>query len=233
MAKKEKQIAHKRKQAEVRAKGDSTDAAQGTGPANRHGMPQVPPKQHVVKKWPVLDLGVQPEIPLEAWRLEVKGEIERPCTLDWEAFNALPQTEDVSDFHCVTTWSHLDNYWRGVSMRTLAEVVRPTAAAKFVFFTAYDDYTTNLPLEDVFMPDVLLVHTWENAPLTREHGGPVRVITPRKYAWKGAKWVKEIYFLAQEELGYWEQRGYSNTAEPWTNDRYIPSQFSKRSAAAF
>ncbi len=200
---------------------------QGTGPANRDGMPRLPVGQRAVPNWPVLDMGDVPDIPLSSWRLEVAGDVHNPVTLTWDDFMALPQTDDVSDFHCVTTWSRFNNHWRGVRMRGLAELVVPDESARFVVFTGYDiypgtdiPYTTNLPLARATEDDVLLVHTWEGQPLPREHGGPVRVITPKLYAWKGAKWVRRIEFLPRDQRGFWEVRGYSNTAEPWLNDRY-------------
>ncbi len=192
----------------------------GSGPPNRHGMPKLPPGQREVPNWPVLDLGVKPIISLKDWKLEVKGEVENPYSLSWEEFLALPQVSDISDFHCVTSWSRMDNHWKGVQLKTLAQKALPKPTAKFIYCTGYDGYSTNLRLEECLDEDVLLVHTWEGQRLPIEHGGPVRMITPRKYAWKGSKWIKEIIFLAQEQLGFWELRGYSNTAEPWDNDRY-------------
>ena len=199
----------------------------GAGPANRHGMPRLPVGQHEVRNWPVLDLGEQPEVPLADWRLEVSGHVESSVSLTWDDFMALPQVDDVSDFHCVTTWSRFDNHWRGVRFKTLAELVVPKDAARFVLCTGYDfapgtfiPYTTNVPLERAIEDDVLLVHTWEGRPLPHEHGGPVRMITPKLYAWKGTKWIRKIEFLAEDHLGFWEVRGYSNSAEPWFNDRY-------------
>jgi DMSO/TMAO reductase YedYZ molybdopterin-dependent catalytic subunit len=201
--------------------------AEGTGPVYRHGMPVLPVGQHLVKNWPVLDLGEQPDVPREKWTLQLVGLVDNPVTLDWEQFMALPQVEDVSDFHCVTTWSRLDNHWKGVRFRTLAELAVPQEAAKYVLCTGYDvlpgsfiPYTVNVPLARAIEDDVLLVHTWEGKPLPREHGGPVRMITPKLYAWKGAKWIRKIEFLAEDRKGFWEERGYSNTAEPWFNDRY-------------
>jgi len=200
---------------------------QGSGALNRDGMPQLPVGQHVVKNWPVLDLGEQPAIALTEWKLHVTGRCENPFTLTWDEFLQLPQVEDVSDFHCVTTWSRYDNHWKGVRFRTLAERAVPTGDAKHVLCTGYDfapgsyiPYTTNLPLARAIEDDVLLVHTWEGAPLPREHGGPCRMITPKLYAWKGAKWIRKIEFLTEDQKGFWEVRGYSNTAEPWFNDRY-------------
>ena len=190
-------------------------------------MPQLPVGQHAVKNWPVLDLGDQPEIPLERWTLEIAGLVANPLTLTWAQFLALPQAEDVSDFHCVTTWSRYDNRWRGVRFSTIAELAVPDPDAKFILCTGYDvmpgsriPYTVNVPLARASDQDVLLVHTWEDQPLPREHGGPCRMITPKLYAWKGAKWIRKIEFLAQDQKGFWEKRGYSNSAEPWFNDRY-------------
>jgi DMSO/TMAO reductase YedYZ molybdopterin-dependent catalytic subunit len=199
----------------------------GTGAANRHGMPKLPPGQREVKNWPVLDLGDVPEIQLADWRLEVGGLVLNPFTLDWDGFQALPQTDDVSDFHCVTTWSRMDCRFRGVRFATIAELAVPQDSARFVATTAYDrdpgsgiPYTTNLPLARAIHPDVLLVHEFEGKPLPVEHGGPCRMVTPRLYAWKGAKWIRRIEFLERDRPGFWEVRGYSNSAEPWFDDRY-------------
>jgi len=200
---------------------------EGTGPTNRHGMPRLPVGQHEVKNWPVLDLGGQPEIDTRAWTLEVGGLVENSFTLSWEQFLELPQVDDTSDFHCVTTWSRYDNHWRGVRFNTLVELAIPADTARFVVCTGHDfmpgssiPYTTNLPLERAIEDDVLLAHTWEGQPLPREHGGPCRMITPKLYAWKGTKWIRQIEFLAADRRGFWEVRGYSNSAEPWFNDRY-------------
>lgn len=199
----------------------------GSGPENRHGMPRVPVGQREVSDWPVLDLGVHPEVATAEWRLEVGGLVEEPLTLDWEALMALPQVEEESDFHCVTTWSLMDTRFGGVRFRDLCERVRPQPEATHILCTGYDadpgsgePYSTNLALEDARSEDVLLAHRWQGAPLPREHGGPLRMITPRLYAWKGTKWLRRIDFLAADQPGFWEKRGYSNTARPWRNERY-------------
>ena len=200
---------------------------QGTGAPNRHGLPVLPIGQHEVKNWPVLDLGEQPDVSTSEWKLEVAGLVDHPFTLTWDEFMALPQVDDASDFHCVTTWSRFNNQWRGVRFRAIAEQAVPKEEARHVLCTGYDfmpgssiPYTTNLPLQRALDPDVLLVHTWEGKPLPREHGGPCRMITPKLYAWKGAKWIRKIEFLGEDRKGFWEVRGYSNSAEPWFNDRY-------------
>jgi len=190
------------------------------GPINRHGMPQTPIGQTITQKWPVLDLGYHPQIPMDKWRLIIDGEVENPVVLKWEDFLALPQTDDISDFHCVTTWSKLDMSWRGVRLMDLAALVQPKETATHLMCYGYDTYTTNVSLEEALKPDVMLVHTVEGEPLPLEHGGPLRMITPQLYAWKGSKWIKRIEFLSANKLGFWEERGYSNTAYPWRNDRY-------------
>lgn len=200
--------------------GVSDTAPQGEGPPNRHGMPKVPVDQFETQKWPVLDLGIKPKISADNWSLRVDGAVEEPRLLTFADFLALPQHDDESDFHCVTTWSLLDQQWRGVQFSTLAALVRPVPDATHVMTYAYDGYTTNVPLEEALKDDVLLVHTWNGQPLPLDHGGPVRMITPQLYAWKGAKWINRIEFLTQDRKGFWELRGYSNSAHPWRNDRY-------------
>jgi DMSO/TMAO reductase YedYZ molybdopterin-dependent catalytic subunit len=202
----------------------------GVGPPNGHGMPKLPVNQHVVEKWPVLDLGDEPHIAKADWRLTVDGLVEAPHVYTWDEFMALPQTEDTSDFHCVTSWSRMDNRWVGVRFAEIAGRARPLPEARHVLITAYDvapgtdiAYTTNLAVEEAMQPDVLLVHMWEGAPLPIEHGGPVRMITPQLYAWKGAKWIRRITWSAEDCPGFWEVRGYSNTAYPWFDDRYSRS----------
>lgn len=200
--------------------GMADDAPQGTGSANRHGMPRLPVGQYETTKWPVLDLGVHPEIPKDKWRLRIDGACAHPVVLTWDDFLALEQTDDVSDFHCVTTWSRMDLRWRGVRFADLMALVEPHDEAEHVMCYAFDGYTTNVPLVEALKPDVLLVHTVDGEPLPLDHGGPCRMITPQLYAWKGAKWIKRIELLTQDRLGFWEERGYSNSAHPWRNDRY-------------
>ncbi|MBA3882166.1 MAG: sulfite oxidase-like oxidoreductase [Chthoniobacterales bacterium] len=181
---------------------------------------RLPPGQHLTPGFPVLDLGIRPDIPLHEWRLEVTGLVEHPRTFTWEEFTALPKFEDVSDFHCVTTWSKFDVKWTGVAFFTLAEAVKPKPEAKHLLFTSYDGYTTNVSIEHVMDDDVLIATAYEGKPLPRDHGGPARVIIPKLYAWKGAKFIRSIEFSAEDKLGFWEVRGYSNTADPWTENRF-------------
>ena len=181
---------------------------------------RLPPGQHLSSKLQVLDLGIQPVLPLDKWTLEVKGLVENPVTLTWEDLNKLEQFDDVSDFHCVTTWTKYDCRWAGVAFFTLAELVRPRPEAKFVYFTGYDGYSTNTAIEHCLDDDTLIATSMEGRPIPKEHGGPARIIIPKLYAWKGAKFVRSVEFRTEDKPGFWEVRGYSNTADPWTEDRF-------------
>lgn len=191
-----------------------------TGQAADPAAQRLPPGQRQVTTWPVLDLGAQPKIDLQRWRLVVDGLVENPVTLDWDGFNRLPQSEFTSDIHCVTAWSRYDNHWRGVRVADLLDHVRPKPEAKFVLLQSFDTYTTNLPLAEFAATDALLATHWEGEPLTVEHGGPVRAVVPKLYFWKSAKWVKRIQFAAQDQPGFWEVRGYHNHGDPWMEERY-------------
>jgi len=195
----------------------------GQAPPPVRATDRLPPGQRLVTDFPVLDLGVQPQIPHESWSLKIRGHVDNPVNLDWKTFRNLPSFRNTSDFHCVTTWSQFDMVWEGVSFFTLADLVQPKPSATHVYFRAADGYTTNNPIDVLLDDDVLVAHSWNGQPLTREHGGPARVIIPKRYAWKGAKWVKEMIFLDRDLRGFWELRGYSNTADPWTDDRFSKS----------
>jgi DMSO/TMAO reductase YedYZ molybdopterin-dependent catalytic subunit len=206
----------------LRATPSLSDAEpMGSGERNRHGMPRVPPGQAVTKnqKWPVLDLGETPEVPRDRWRLDVDGAVASPLSLSFDELMALPQRTVDADFHCVTGWSVLDMRLTGVRFVDVLALARPAPEATHVMTHAWDGYSTNLPLEEAIKEDVLLVVGVDGAPLQTEHGGPVRVVVPQLWAWKGAKWLKRIELLTHDQRGYWEIRGYSNTAHPWRDDR--------------
>jgi DMSO/TMAO reductase YedYZ molybdopterin-dependent catalytic subunit len=200
--------------------GLSDSAPEGSGPPNRHGMPRLPPGQTESQKWPVLDLGTHPVVAKANWELKIDGACARPLTLSWADFTALEQVRDTSDFHCVTTWSKMDVPWVGVRVADLIALAEPHDEARYVMCHAYDHYSTNLALAECLKPDVLLVHTALGKPLAIEHGGPVRMITPQLYAWKGAKWIRRIELMTENKPGFWEERAYSNSAHPWREDRY-------------
>ncbi len=181
---------------------------------------RLPPGQKLVKDWPVLDLGIQPDIKREDYRLTLAGAIENPAVLDWASIMLLPQDEMVADMHCVTQWSNYDNRWVGIKASTLLAFVQPKPDVRHVIFTSYDNYTTNVTLQQFSDEDVMLVHTWNGQPITRQHGGPLRGMIPRYYLWKSAKWLKRIDFSNHDAPGFWETRGYNNHADPWLEERY-------------
>lgn len=191
-----------------------------TGRTSRPEEDRLPPGQHLVKNWPVLDLGIEPAITLSSWRLDVGGEVDTPMALNWDAFTALPQVEHTSDIHCVTSWSRYDNRWNGVSTQELAAHVAIRPEAQFAILTSHDGYTTNLALADFLAEDALLAHSWEGAPLTAEHGGPMRLVVPHLYFWKSPKWLRRIEFATADHPGFWEVRGYHNHGDPWREQRY-------------
>lgn len=191
-----------------------------TGTHGARELGRLPPGQRLVRDWPVLDLGVQPAIPRETFRLIVDGAVEAPMVLDWDGLMALPQTESVSDIHCVTAWSRYDNRWSGVRAIDLLAAVKPRPEVRHVLFQSSDGYTTNVPLAAFADDDVMLAHAWDGAPLDRRHGGPLRVVIPKLYFWKSAKWVRRITLAAQDQPGFWETRGYHNHGDPWMEERY-------------
>ena len=191
-----------------------------TGRIARSDTERLPPGQHLVRDWPVLDLGRQPDIATARWQLRIDGLVERPVTLDWAAFQALDQSERLSDIHCVTTWSRYDNRWQGVSTRDLLDLVHPKDEAAAVMLHSYDGYTTNLPLADFAAEDALLAHTWEGKPLAREHGGPVRLVVAPRDVWERAQWISRIELLGRDRPGFWEINGYHMRGDPWAEERY-------------
>ena len=195
-------------------------AKEGRLLTGKTGDERLPPGQRLVRDWPVLDLGLKPDVALEAWTLKVDGAVTNPIIWNWNDFIDQPQMDDVSDIHCVTSWSRYDNHWTGVSAQHLLSVVQPKPEAKFIVFHSHDGYTTNVSLEMFAAPDVLLAHSWEGAPLTQEHGALVRVIMPQFYLWKSAKWLQRIEFRTADQPGFWEVRGYHNEGDPWKEDRY-------------
>jgi DMSO/TMAO reductase YedYZ molybdopterin-dependent catalytic subunit len=186
---------------------------------------KLPPSQReidAILRWNIDHPGIideNPPIDLEKWIVVVDGEIEKPLKLAWQEFLKLPSTESKSDFHCVEGWSVTDCTWYGVKFRSLVQIVKPTKDAKYVFFTCLDGYTTSLDLRDLQKDNVILAYKLNGEDLEESLGGPMRLIVPDKYAYKSAMWIKRITFTKTKELGFWEERGYSDTADVWKNDR--------------
>ena len=181
---------------------------------------RLPPGQTLTAKWPVLTYGRTPRVDLKRWTFQCFGHVEREMSWTWEQFLALPRIRHTSDVHCVTRWSRFDNRWEGVSVREILNQVRPASAARYVLIHADPDYTTNLALADLLDDDVLLALKHDERDLEPDHGGPCRLVVPKLYFWKSAKWVRAFEFLDVNPPGFWEQNGYHMHADPWQEERY-------------
>lgn len=200
-------------------------AQQGLKPSKQGDNPRIPAGQKQVFDFPVLDLGLSPEVRPDNWGLRLFGLVQNEIQLDYKAFKALPQVKLTTDFHCVTRWSQLDMNWEGVLARDLIMQAQPLDDARFVTLHGADEYTTNLPLDALLDDDVIIAHSVFGKPLTPEHGGPVRLVVPKRYAWKSAKWLTGIEFHEEDRPGFWEVRGYHNDADPWKEERFSAGGF--------
>jgi DMSO/TMAO reductase YedYZ molybdopterin-dependent catalytic subunit len=171
-------------------------------------------------KWPVLSYGSPPRYDMARWRLRLYGEVDAPATLTWEEVRKLPTSSITADMHCVTTWSRLDNNWEGVAFKDLVALVKPRSTAHYVIAHSAADYTTSLPVELLADDDVMIAYQHDGAELTPDHGGPLRLVVPKRYAWKSAKWLEGLEWVEHDRLGFWEKNGYNNAADPWKEDRY-------------
>ena len=181
---------------------------------------RLPPGQSLTLKWPILHVGDVPRFNPERWDFKISGMVEAPRQFSWQEFRALPLTEVISDFHCVTRWSRLDNHWKGVLFTDLLQIVKALPAAAFVSVLAEEGYTANIPLADLVRPDVLFTFEHDGEPLSADHGGPVRLIVPHLYALKSVKWVRGFVLLDHDQLGFWERNGYHAYGDPWKEQRY-------------
>lgn len=181
---------------------------------------RLPPGQRLAKGFPVLHYGDIPEFDEKKWSFTARGLIEKPLKLTYKEFLSLPSTELTTGFHCVTGWSKLDIQWKGVLFKTIASMIKPLKEAKFVEIIAEYGYTTNLPTAVLMDDDVIFAYGLDRKSLTREHGFPLRLVVPKRYAYKSAKWVRGIEFLKEDRPGFWEKRGYSNSADPWKEERF-------------
>jgi DMSO/TMAO reductase YedYZ molybdopterin-dependent catalytic subunit len=196
-------------------------AKQGAKPSKASGNARIPPGQKQVADFPVLDMGILPEIAPPDWKLCLFGLVEQERTIGLDDLQAMPQVRSVSDFHCVTRWSRLGNLWEGVRTSELLKHVHISPQTRFVLAYGHDwGWTTNMPLEAFLAEDALFADTHDGEPIALEHGGPLRLVVPRLYAWKSAKWVSGVEFLANDQAGYWENGGYHMNGDPWKEERY-------------
>ena len=180
---------------------------------------RVPPGQYLTEKWPVLHYGPVPPFNPKTWDFRVFGNVENEIKLDWEEFQKLDQTAVTADMHCVTTWSRLDQKWEGIPFSKIVELAKPKSDAQFVIAHSEYGFTANTPIEYCLRDDCLIALRANGAPLTAEHGSPARLVVPRLYAWKSAKWLRGIEFSDTDKSGFWERNGYHNTGDPWKEQR--------------
>jgi DMSO/TMAO reductase YedYZ molybdopterin-dependent catalytic subunit len=194
----------------------------GNKPSKGHvnAAERTPPGQYLTEKWPVLHYGNVPRIDLATWTFRLWGEVEREVTLTWDQMMALPRREFVNDIHCVTRWSKLDNVWEGISIHEVMKLVQLKPTATHVLVHSYGGYTTNLPLNELLDDGVLLAIKHSGQELTPDHGWPMRLVVPKLYFWKSAKWVRGFEFLPKDRAGFWEMFGYHNHGDPWREERF-------------
>ena len=186
---------------------------------DRQGL-DVPPGQFVTEKFPVLTFGATPQIDTDIWELKVFGLVEEEVVLDWERSMSMDAVTVEAPFHCVTQWSRLENTWEGVSFNELMKLVTPRPEARFVMPHCHGGYTTNLALDALQDDDVLFAYRHDGAPLEPDHGGPLRLVVPKRYGWKSAKWVNGLEFMAEDTPGFWEVRGYHMEGDPLKEQRF-------------
>ncbi|HUQ16811.1 MAG TPA: sulfite oxidase-like oxidoreductase [Candidatus Saccharimonadales bacterium] len=184
---------------------------------------RVPPGQYLTEKWPVLHYGPVPTFNPKTYDLRVFGAVENELRWTWDELQALDRelnTQVTADMHCVTTWSRLDQKWEGIAFSKIVELAKPTPEAKFVIAHGEHGFTANTPIEYCLRDDCLIALRANGEPLSAEHGQPARLVVPRLYAWKSAKWLRGIEFSAVDKPGFWERNGYHNTGDPWKEERY-------------
>lgn len=183
---------------------------------------RLPPGQTLAAgdRWPVLSFGPQPRFDPAAWDLTVFGLVKNQLRLSYDQVRSLPAKEVVADVHCVTGWSRLGDTWRGIAFQEILRLAEPLPEARYVMAHCEYGYTTSLPLQVLDDDDVLLCYAWNGRDLSPEHGFPLRLLVPKRYFWKSAKWLRGLEFMADNRLGFWEQRGYHDGADPWTEQRY-------------
>lgn len=190
--------------------------------SSKHNRERIPPGQRLAKRWPVLSAEKTPKFNGRDWDIIVDGLVENPITWTWDEFKKLPKINQVSDLHCVTTWSKLDMEFSGIAFSTILDIVKPTSEARYVTFEAESGYTTALPLTEGYLleNDVMLAYEFEGKPLPPDHGGPLRSLVPQLYLWKSVKWLKRMSFESSWKRGFWEERGYHQIGDPWLEQRY-------------
>jgi DMSO/TMAO reductase YedYZ molybdopterin-dependent catalytic subunit len=181
---------------------------------------RIPPGQNETSAWPQVQADGTPSVNLDNWTFTISGEVEKEISLSYNDFIGLEPEKVFSDIHCVTRWTRLNNLWDGFGSQTVANLVKIKPSAKFVIIKAGNGFTSNVPLDEFLQEDVIFATQHDDTPLSPEHGWPVRLVVPRLYFWKSAKWVTGVEFSTVDQPGFWETRGYNNSADPWKQERF-------------
>jgi DMSO/TMAO reductase YedYZ molybdopterin-dependent catalytic subunit len=212
---------------QTKTQGETPPAPEGLPPdviisADTRRDQRIPPGQSRTRKWPILDASGAPKVDLTRWCFQMSGLVAEEIAWDWKEFQALPRIKVFADFHCVTRWSRLGNLWEGVSTRELVRLAGGVReGAKFAMIYGHDrGWTTNLPLDDFLAEDALVAFLHDGESISTEHGGPARLIIPKLYAWKSAKWIAGVELMENDRPGFWEANGYHMRGDPWQQERY-------------
>ena len=193
-------------------------------PADPAIAARIPPGQYLTEKFPVLHYGSTPRTDLTTWDFKVFGLVDSPFRITWDEFTALPRKQVLTDIHCVTRWSKLDTRWGGVHVREIIARAKPLSTATHVLVHSDNGYTANLPMDRFDDDDVMLADEFDGAPLEPDHGYPLRLVVPKRYFWKSAKWIRGIEFLDKDVRGFWERYGYHNEGDPWAEERFAADE---------
>jgi DMSO/TMAO reductase YedYZ molybdopterin-dependent catalytic subunit len=187
--------------------------------ARPDGRVRLPPGQRTLDALRPMG-GEEGDGDVRTFKLKVHGLVKTPFEVDYAGLLKLPQVTKEADVHCVTGWSLLGGLWKGVSIKTLAELAGVKSEARFVIFEAAHGYTANVPMKEATADTAMVTYRLNGKPLARQHGAPVRGLVPDLYFWKSAKWITGVRFVKTDQPGYWETRGYNNHADPWKEERY-------------
>lgn len=195
-----------------------------TGPGGIEVPPErsLPPGQHLLPEAPVMHYGPVPRRRPERWRFTVGGATAdgREHELTYEQVLALPHVDVLADLHCSTRWSTLDEQWSGVAARAVLEAFPPAPGVEDVVVFAEYGYAANVRVEDLASPRAVLATHHDGTELSDERGGPMRLVVPHLYSWKGPKWVRGWNYVTEVERGFWESRGYHLRGDAWREERY-------------
>jgi DMSO/TMAO reductase YedYZ molybdopterin-dependent catalytic subunit len=153
-------------------------------------------------------------VDMENYQLEITGLVANPASYSYdEVIDGYDNYKKVVTLNCVEGWS-VNILWEGVLVGDLLAEAGPLPEAKVVIFHAYDGYTTSLPLDYIIDNDILLAYEMNDIPLPPERGFPFELVAESKWGYKWIKWITAIELSDDVDYrGYWEDRGYSNTAD--------------------